>query len=185
MDEFAVDPALAQASIKCVRAIQPSRIGLTRNRSSNRDNASSATPSGPTIEDHGEGNEIYSALRRQVSQLHTEVKFAFASVTDDRPRRRQTKRSAAWPNAARMAGAHAPQRTSVSRPPGLQRPAKRKLSSLRPRRSPVGRGWTGGSETPANGRLPATDDIVHKGPQRPKRSDSRPVDPSPARQAAP
>src|SRR5271166_3553756 len=34
--------ALAQASIKCVRAIQPSRMGLTRNRSSNRDNASSA-----------------------------------------------------------------------------------------------------------------------------------------------
>ena len=34
--------ALAQASIKCVRAIQPSRMGLTRNRSSNRDSASSA-----------------------------------------------------------------------------------------------------------------------------------------------
>ena len=48
--------ALAQASIKCVRAIQPSRMGLTRSRSSNRDNASSAAPSGPTIEGHGKGN---------------------------------------------------------------------------------------------------------------------------------
>ena len=46
----------AQASAKCVLAIQPSRIGLVRSRSSSRASASSALASGRASSDQGSGS---------------------------------------------------------------------------------------------------------------------------------
>ena len=59
MDESAVDPCAAAGVDKVRPSVSnpPSRIGPTCNRlSSCSYNASSAAPSGPTIEGHGKGN---------------------------------------------------------------------------------------------------------------------------------
>src|SRR5208282_119686 len=95
----------------------------------------------------------------------------------------QPELPAALPSAGRAAGAHVPQTVGFRGRQGLQGPAKRRAVEPRPRRSPKGRARTGSSEAPANGRLPATSDIVQTGPQRLKRSDSWPADPSPAPQS--
>ena len=128
--------------------------------------------------------EIRNPLIKSVSDLLREVNFHFASVMDHplgRPKQNFGRLTECRPGDGRSCAAD----SRISRPPGLQKPAKR--NAVEPEAPQIAKRARAGPavqrrlQTVVCQQLPI---LYKRGPQRPKRSDSWPVDPSPARLAA-